>query len=173
VNTSRRAPFPVSVFLLIQSRLVREILARLLRKQSDITVVGSSHESSAAFKELVVRPCDVLLLDSLKTLGAFGQMTGADDCLKKTKVLLLRMEQDPRCFLRDVRMGARGYLLTDASAPEMIAAIRWIATGERARPPRFCKSLSERVPIEGLIRRSDKVKRPPLLRMNRPAASVT
>jgi DNA-binding NarL/FixJ family response regulator len=166
LNTLSPADSEVRVFLLVRSRFFREILVRLLRKQTDIAVVGSSHECSAAFKQLVIRPCDVLLLDSVQMLGSLVRMTGADDRLKKIKVLLLGVEQDPRRFLRATQIGGRGYLLIDASSTEMIAAVRWLATGERARPPCFCKSLSGHVPVERLIRRSERVKRPALQRMN-------
>jgi hypothetical protein len=77
LNTLSPADSQVRVFLLVRSRFFREILARLLRKQTDIAVVGSSHECSAAFKQLVIRPCDVLLLDSVQMLGSLVRMTGA------------------------------------------------------------------------------------------------
>jgi DNA-binding NarL/FixJ family response regulator len=166
LNTLSPADSQVRVFLLVRSRFFREILARLLRKQTDIAVVGTSHECSAAFKQLVNRRCDVLLLDSLQTLGSLVRVPGADDRLKKIKVLLLGVEQDPRRFLRAKQIGGRGYLLIDASSTEMIAAVRWLATGKRARPPCFCKSLSGHVPVERLIRRFERVKRPALQRTN-------
>src|ERR1041385_9135400 len=40
-----------------------------------------------------------------------------------------------------VRAGATGYLLKDASAGDVIAAVRGIARGEAVCPPRLCASL--------------------------------
>jgi DNA-binding NarL/FixJ family response regulator len=145
VDTISKAESPVSVFLLVQHRLIREAVARRLRRQNGIIVAGASHESAVAFEHLSSGPIDVLLLDSVETLAALGQMIDADECLKKIKVLLFGMEEDPGCFLRAVQMGAYGCLLNDASSAEMVAAIRTVAHGEAVCPPQLCKLLFDYV----------------------------
>src|SRR5208283_4003794 len=106
--------------------------------------------------QLAAEPIDVLLLDSVETLRAVAQMVDADHYLRKIKVLLFGMEPDPACFLRAVQLGACGYLLNDASATEMVAAVRAVARGEAVCPPRLCKSLFEHI-SRGLLRTTGKV----------------
>ncbi len=150
MNPDGKLETPIKVFVLARNRLVREVVARLLRKQNGILVAGTSHESSAAFRQLSTEPIDVLLIDSIETLGAVAQMIEAGDCLRRTKLLLFGMEEDTDRFLRAVQLGACGYLLNDISAKEMIAALRAGARGEAVCPPRLCQSLFQHISKEFL-----------------------
>jgi DNA-binding NarL/FixJ family response regulator len=151
VNTNSAGESPIKIYLLAQNRLVREVIVRLFRKRSGLTVAGASHERTGALEELAVTPCDVLLLDSLETLRAAEQRAEAAECLRKIKVMLFGMEEDPECFLQAVRLGACGYLLNDASPTEIIAAVRGVAQGEAICPPQLCKSLFEYVSNKFLL----------------------
>lgn len=122
---------------------MREVIVRLLRKRSGLTVVGANQEGAAALEELALTPCDVLLLDSLETLRAVEPQTEAAERQRAIKVILFGMGEDPDCFLQAVRLGACGYLLNDASSTEIIAAVRGVAQGEAICPPKLCKSLFE------------------------------
>ena len=51
------------------------------------------------------------------------------------------MDDDPETFLECVRAGAVGYLLKDASAAEVVSAVRAAAQGQAVCPPKLCKSL--------------------------------
>jgi len=53
----------VSVYLLAENRLLRDTLARLLRKRSEINVVGVSRSSETAKAELISSQCEVVLTD--------------------------------------------------------------------------------------------------------------
>lgn len=136
---------PTNIYLLVQNRLVCDVILRVFRKRTGLTVVGTSYDSTQAFEKLATNPCDVLLLDSLETLRAVQQMVAADDSLRNMKVMLFGMEEEPECFLKAVQLGACGYLLNDVSATEMIAAVRRIAHGEAICPPKLCKQLFEYV----------------------------
>ncbi len=75
-----------SSFWFSAGRLIRESLGRLLHKQSGITVVGSDNESAAAFKELMIRPCDVLLLDSVETLAQVVACQGRGQLSRESRL---------------------------------------------------------------------------------------
>ena len=53
----------VSVYLLAENRLLRDTLARLLRKHSEINVVGVSRSPETVRDELISTHCDVVLTD--------------------------------------------------------------------------------------------------------------
>jgi DNA-binding NarL/FixJ family response regulator len=57
------------------------------------------------------------------------------------KVIMIGMEPDEATFLGVVREGAVGYVLKDASALEVAAAVRAVANGEAACPPRLSMAL--------------------------------
>jgi DNA-binding NarL/FixJ family response regulator len=51
------------------------------------------------------------------------------------------MDEDPDVFLRAVRQGVAGYVLKNASAADLLEAVRAVAQGEAACPSQFCKVL--------------------------------
>src|SRR5258708_1449097 len=52
VNTKNASESPIRIYLLAQNRLVREVLVRMFRKRTDLTVVGVNHDSAGAIAEL-------------------------------------------------------------------------------------------------------------------------
>jgi len=58
---------------------------------------------------------------------------------------MIGMDADERAFLKAVRAGVSGYLLNEASAVDLIAAIRAVARGEAVCPPQLCKALFDAV----------------------------
>jgi len=53
----------VNVYLLAENRLLRDTLARLLKKRSEINVVGVSRRSEGIKDEIISSHCDVVLTD--------------------------------------------------------------------------------------------------------------
>jgi DNA-binding NarL/FixJ family response regulator len=51
------------------------------------------------------------------------------------------MEPDAEQFLDAVRSGVAGYLLPDASASDVVAAVRAVSRGEAVCPPQLCSAL--------------------------------
>ena len=145
MNTRNASESPIRIYLLAQNRLVREVLVRMFRKRTDLTVVGVNHDSAGAIAELTETPCDVLLLDSLDTLRAIGQTVKVAERLGQVKIVLFGMEEDQQCFFEAVRWGVRAYLPKDASSAQMIGAVRNVMQGEAICTPKLCNSLFELV----------------------------
>jgi DNA-binding NarL/FixJ family response regulator len=57
------------------------------------------------------------------------------------KAVVIGMEADERIFLETVRRGVSGYLLKDASAVDIVDAVRTVARGEVVCPPSLCRIL--------------------------------
>jgi two-component system NarL family response regulator len=129
----------VRVFLLIRNRLLRESLLRLFRKRADLTVVGSGSPAGAEATEVENSQCDVLLMDQFSAKSSTESLR--DQWTLQGEILLLGMEEDQDLFLAAVRAGATGYLLKDASAGDVIAAVRAVSRGEAVCPPQLCMCL--------------------------------
>lgn len=133
---------PTKVYLLSGNRLLREALARILRKKSNIRVVGSAPVIPTAIEQITTSRCDVLLVDSmtgdLVDLKFIGEVRQAVPGLK---IVLISMEADECAFLRAVRAGVAGFVLKDASATVVAEAIRAVTEDEAVCPPRLCLSL--------------------------------
>jgi two-component system NarL family response regulator len=126
---------------MIESRLLREALGRLFHKRPDLQVVGQGDHNSAP--ETLDELCDVLVLDyfDVQNLPSFLSLDAAPKCRFKT--VLIGMGDDPTQFMQAVRAGVSGYLLKDASASDVVTAIRSIVKGEAICPPKLCATLFE------------------------------
>jgi DNA-binding NarL/FixJ family response regulator len=136
----------IGIFLIADNRLLREALSRILNKKSDLRVL-----EAACFSEEIVRNIlninpDVLLLESCGS--------EADDCKVVTsvhkqnpglKIVILGMEADPDRFLRYVHLGIKAFLLKDASASDIAAAVRAVMNGEAICSPKLCLALFDEI----------------------------
>jgi DNA-binding NarL/FixJ family response regulator len=136
----------VRVFILAENRLLREALTRILSKKSDIQVVGAAVFSPDVVQQISSAAPDVLLSDSAAVaLSDLRLVSEVRSAIPGTKVVMIGMEADQETFLRAVRDGITGYVLKDASAMEVAAAVRSVANQEAVCPPSLCLALFERV----------------------------
>jgi two-component system, NarL family, response regulator DegU len=142
-NISPHSP-EVKVCLISDNRLLRDSLARLLRKQAGICVNGVLRSSEPAQAQILESGCNVVLTDCapLSHSQFFLDLhKGIGSC----KILLIGMDDDPQIFMKAVYLGVQGYLLKDASAGEIVAAVRGVARGEAMCPANLCMKLIEHV----------------------------
>jgi DNA-binding NarL/FixJ family response regulator len=136
----------VQVFILAENRLLREALTRILSKKSDVRVVGAAAFSPNVVEQISSAAPDVLLSDSaVVALSELRLVSEVRAAIPGLKVVMIGMESDRDTFLRAVRDGVVGYMLKDASAMEVAAAVRSVANDEAVCPPSLCLALFERV----------------------------
>jgi len=131
----------IRVFLMMENRLLREALIRLLRKRSDFVVVGYDDPADATPYQVLERQFDVLLIDSFQTTWPTAKIARETGGKAAYKAVLIGMEPDEELFMAAVRSGVMGYLLKDASASELVAAVRAVYRGEAVCPPQLCATL--------------------------------
>jgi len=136
----------ISVFLLAENRLLREALAKILNKKTDITVVGSAPLSSGVVLKITASSPQVLLFDPPhNTRGECSIIPPLRKALPTLKVVMIGMDPDKELFLRAVRDGIAGYVLKDATAPEVADAVRSVAENQAVCPAALCQALFEYV----------------------------
>lgn len=135
----------ISVFLLAENRLLREALARILNKKSNITVSGAASYSCNAESIIASVSPDVLLFDPLDWDLGLTLVRQLRESLPSLRVILIGMEDDGALFLRAVREGIAGYLLKDAPAAEVAAAVRSVAINHAVCPQEMCQVLFDYV----------------------------
>ncbi len=85
---------------------------------------------------------DVVLLDPATIpLLTPEFLAGVRRTRPEIHALAIGMDEIESTFLKAVRAGATGYLLREASALEVIGAIRAVSQGEAICPPRLCRAL--------------------------------
>lgn len=132
----------VRVFLLAQNRLLRDVLSKVLVKKADIQVVGTGALSPASVEQIHATTPDILIVDSVTTnLPAFEPIREIQQTLTDLRLILIGMDSDGQHFLQAVREGAMGYLVKDASAVEVVSAVRTVANDGAVCSPELCAFL--------------------------------
>jgi DNA-binding NarL/FixJ family response regulator len=136
----------VQVFILAENRLLREALARILNKKSDIRVVGASAFAPDIVQQITTAAPHVLLCDSATVaLSELRLVSEVRAAMPGLKVVMVGMEAEPGTFLRAVRDGIVGYVLKEASAMEVAACVRSVANDDAVCPPSLCMVLFQQL----------------------------
>jgi DNA-binding NarL/FixJ family response regulator len=142
----------MKVLILSDNRLLRESLGRILSKRADLEVVLSPGGSSDLREEAMRSEAEVLVVDSPRYLSSISCCPkGQNGSGNSLKILLVAMEEDERLFLRSVRAGVLGFIPKEASALDVVAAVRSVARGEAVCPPRLCKFLFDFVAAQTVV----------------------
>ena len=116
--------------------MTREMLARLLALEDDITVVGTASDGLRALSVVRNQKPDVLLTD----IG-MPQMTGIQltETLRTempdVAVVILTIYNDDERVFAAIKAGAKGYVLKDSPPEETLQAVRAAARGEALLHP--------------------------------------
>src|SRR5262245_4377850 len=121
----------IRVLVVDDHPVVRQGLSACLAGHQHLTVVGQAADGRDAVRQAKELSPDVVLMDiDMPQMNGLG----ATELLRKenpnVKVLVLSMHRHPEYVLRILQSGARGYVLKEAGADEMIKAIEMVYAGE-------------------------------------------
>ena len=136
-----------SVLIATGQSLQRAGLRMLLESQPDLTVVGeAAHGPEAVRLSALLRP-DIVLLDGhgtgTDTVETVRRLVHAPDG-HAPHVLLLTTSDDAHPY-GALRAGAAGHLREDATADELVAAVRVVAAGDVVVSPGLARALIDAV----------------------------
>ncbi|HZC06941.1 MAG TPA: response regulator transcription factor [Ktedonobacterales bacterium] len=131
----------VRVMLAEDQAMVRGALAALLRLEPDIEVVAeASRGDDAVVVALESRP-DVALLDiEMPGMSGLDVAAALHERMPACRVIILTTFGRPGFLRRAMESGVVGFLLKDAPATQLAAAIRRAAAGERVVDPTLAMS---------------------------------
>ena len=141
---------PIRVVIVDDQGMVRAGFSSLLAAEPDIEVVGDAPDGAAGV-DLVTRLApDVTLMDiRMPLLDGIAATRALVDSGVATRVLVLTTFDLDEYVFEALRAGASGFLLKDAPAEELAAAIRVVAAGESLLAP----VVTRRV-IDAFVRRA-------------------
>jgi two-component system response regulator NreC len=129
--------------------LVRQGVRSLLETQNDIEVIAEAaggHEAIAKAAEL--HP-DVILMDlAMPDLSGMEATRRLKTEHPQIQVLALTMHDTEDYLIRTLESGASGYVLKEADAAELAAAIRAVHAGGAYIYPSLAKRLIERIVLQ-------------------------
>jgi len=122
--------------------LVRAGIARLLGDFPDLVVVGEAGSAQEALTRAQALRPDVILMDiDMPEEDGITATRRIRERLPDTRVIMLTMHGRDQYVLNAVRAGAYGYLLKDASAEEVVGAIRAVAADGAVITPRLARRM--------------------------------
>jgi DNA-binding NarL/FixJ family response regulator len=134
---------PIRVLIADDQMMVRQGFAVLLNGEADIEVVGQAVDGHDAVAKTGTLAPHVVLMDirmpGLGGIEATRRITGQTDTT--VRVLVLTTFDLDEYVYEALRAGASGFLLKDASAEELAAAVRVVASGEALLSPNLTKRL--------------------------------
>lgn len=126
----------IRILIAEDQAMVRGALASLLSLEDDIEVVAEVERGDRVLAAARAHSPDVALLDiEMPGLDGISAARELARELPETRSLILTTFGRPGYLRRALEEGASGFLLKDAQASELAAAIRTVAAGGRAVDP--------------------------------------
>ena len=140
-----RAEAEIRVVLVDDHALFRTGLHELLEKHG-VEVVGEASDGASAVEVVRKAAPDVVLMDvSMPGISGIEATMRIRAVAPMARVIMLTVSADEREVEEAICAGACGYLLKDAQAEQILAAVRAAATGESHLSPRIAADILERV----------------------------
>ncbi len=125
--------------------MVREGFAAVLAAQPGLQVVGQAADGAEAVRQARHLTPDVVLMDVrmpvMDGLQATREILGAGSGQPRPRVLMLTTFDLDEYVYAALRAGASGFLLKDATAAELVAAVRTVAAGDALLAPSVTRRL--------------------------------
>ncbi|SDC05289.1 DNA-binding response regulator, NarL/FixJ family, contains REC and HTH domains [Raineyella antarctica] len=145
----------IRVLLVDDQELVRTGLAMIIDSQPDMRVVAQAGDGHQALEQAATTTCDIVLMDvrmpRLDGVAATRELLARDPDGPKVLVLTT-FDLDEHAFAA-LRAGASGFLLKDAPAEDVLAAIRTVVAGDAVIAPsttrRLLQHIAADLPVSG------------------------
>lgn len=133
--------------------IVRQGLRSILELERGIEVVGEAGDRATALQVIEAHQPDIVLLDL--SLGRQGTDGGLDLCqaittgFPQTSVIVLTTFLEERLVMQAIQSGAKGYVLKDVDAVDLVKSVRAVSRGESALDTRTATLVMKRLVIRG------------------------
>ena len=128
----------LSVVVADDHPVFRDGLQATLADEADINVVAAVADGNAAVEAVLRQKPDVVLMDlRMPGVGGIEATARIANERPQTAVVVLTMSDDDDSVFAALRAGARGYLLKEADADDILRAVRAVASGEAVFGPRI------------------------------------
>lgn len=134
----------ITVLLAEDHQLVREGFRSLLKRETDIEVVGEAETGREAVQlTRELRPSVVVMDIAMPMLNGLEATRQIRKDFPATKVLILSAHSDDAYLARVTELGASGFLLKQTSSEVLATAIRAVESGVKFFSSSICKRIRE------------------------------
>jgi DNA-binding NarL/FixJ family response regulator len=146
--TDRAGARPITVVIADDQHMVRQGLKVILDSQPGITVVAEASDGSEACEQVRFHRPDIVLLDirmpNMNGLDAARRILTSEP---DTRVVILTTFGADEYVYEALRAGASGFLLKDAPAAQLIAAVHSVWAGDAIIDPSITRRLISRFTV--------------------------
>ena len=129
-NTAAAAAATTTVLLVDDHGLVRDGLTLLLERQGDIEVVGTAANGRSAVRAAQRLLPDLIIMDLvLPDFSGIDATVRILRALPLTRVIVMSASRTCEHVYQALRAGARGYVVKEAPAVELVQAVRAVLAG--------------------------------------------
>src|SRR5262245_28674057 len=137
---------PVRILIADDHPVFRQGIVAVIESEPGMTVVAEAGNGREAVEQFRRHRPDVALIDlKMPELDGVGAITAIRQEFPGANVLVFTTFDRDEDIYRSVRAGAKSYLLKDAPAHHLLAAIRDVSLGYRRLSPEVADKLAEHV----------------------------
>ena len=148
----------IRILIVDDHSVVREGLVSLVKRKSDMVVVGEGSNGREAVDLWKEHRPDVTLLDlRMPVLDGVGAIKEIRELDENAQIVVLTTYDGDEDIYRAIKAGAKAYLLKDTARDALVNTVRRVHAGETYLPPQLAAKLAERVSGEALSPREVEV----------------
>jgi DNA-binding NarL/FixJ family response regulator len=133
------------VFVVDDHPIVRQGLAQMLNRESDVMVCGEAEDAPTALQAIATTRPDIMIVDiSLNGPDGLELLKSIRNRYPTLPVLILSMHDESIYAERALRAGANGYIMKHEAAEKVLVAVRQILNHETYVSDRVANKILQR-----------------------------
>jgi two-component system, NarL family, response regulator NreC len=122
---------PITIVLADDHEIVRSGVRMVLEAQPDMTVVAEAGNGDDAVRYSLGHKPTILVLDlNMPNVSGLDAIPRIEQVSPDTAIIVLTMQAEPGFARQALQSGARGYVVKQSAASELVGAIRAVVAGD-------------------------------------------